>query len=272
LERPFFILNGKRHIFSVLHTPDRISNKKGIIFIHPYAEEKQRVDRIFVNLARRLCGMGHFVMRFDFSGCGDSEGDFEELSSDSQISDIRTVKSYFLEAAGIESILLFGARLGSNIAVQYAGTDREIDGLILWSPITNGAEYAETLLRNKIFSSFLDRRKKPTKERLLEELQENGRVDIDGFYLTKDYYEYLGNLNEIPKNDKLNCSGFIGITESEGKFPEKYSVLKSLFEGNGKRCSLVPTSDRLYWDQRAHYQIYSPDGLIEKTLGWIAGL
>ena len=272
MERPLYINCGNNNIFAVIHTPDNIANKKGIIFIHPYAEEKQRVDRILVNCARQLCSNGYFVMRFDFFGCGDSEGNFEELSYESQLSDLRIVTKFFVKATGVEKIFLFGVRLGSNIAIQYAGVDNNITNIILWSPIINGADYAETLIRNKIFSSFIDKRNKFTKEQIIDELNESGRVDIDGFFLTKNYYDYLNNLNDFAKYSMLNCDGFIGITITEGKFTEKYNFLAKLFEGKGKKCNLVPTDDRLYWDQRAHYQIYSPNNLIKKTLDYIVRL
>jgi len=272
MERPLFINSGNKHIFAVIHTPDNTTSKKGIIFIHPYAEEKQRVDRILVNCARQLCSKGYFVMRFDFFGCGDSEGNFEELSHESQMSDLRIVTEYFVGTTGVEKIYLFGVRLGSNIAIQYAGADNNIANIILWSPIINGADYAETLLRNKIFSSFLDKKNKITKEQIIDELNENGRVDIDGFYLTKTYYDYLNNLNNITNSSMLNCGGFIGITVTEKKLIDNYNILKNTFERNGNRCFLVSTEDRLYWDQRAHYMLYSPNNLIHKTLDHIVRL
>ena len=269
MERPLYIKSGNKHLFAVVHAPKKSKTKKGIIFVHPYAEEKQRVDRILVGLARRLCSKGWFVMRFDFFGCGDSEGNFEELSKESQLSDLQNVKKYFVEAAGAEEVCLFGVRLGANIAIQYAGVDNNITNVILWSPLINGADYAETLIRNKIFSSFMDKKNKVTREQILAELDENGRMDIDGFYLTKNYYDYLIRLNDITNSSIVNCDGFIGLTVTEGKFIEYYSSLANILERREKKCDVIATEDRLYWDQRAHYQIYSPDELIHKTLDHI---
>jgi exosortase A-associated hydrolase 2 len=272
MERSLYINSGNKHIFSVIHTPDNKTNKKGIIFIHPYAEEKQRVDRIFVNCARQLCSNGYFVMRFDFFGCGDSEGNFEELSYESQISDLRIVKNFFVGATGVENIFLFGVRLGANIAVQYAEIDNTISNIFLWSPIINGADYAETLLRNKIFSSLMDKHNKITKEQIMTDLSVNGRVDIDGFYLTKSYYDFLKDLNGFTKNSTLNFDAFIGITKEEGKFIEKYSIFTKIFKANGRKCILVPTDDKMYWLQRSQYELYFPNDLIKKTIDWMIRL
>ena len=269
MERPLYIENDNKHIFAVIHTPEKTTKKKGIIFVHPYAEEKQRVDRILVGFARRLCSKGWFVMRFDFYGCGDSEGNFEELSNETQISDLQNVKNHFVKATGVEEVCLFGVRLGANIAIQYAGMDNNITNIILWSPMLNGVGYAETLIRNKIFSGFMDKKNKVTREQILAELKENGWVDIDGFHLTKNYYDYLNHLNDITNSSIVNCDGFIGLTVTEGKFIENYSSLAKIFDRRGNKCDLVATDDRLYWDQRAHYQIYSPDNLIDRTVDYL---
>ena len=271
MERPYYIIRGNKNIFAVLHTPGSVINKKGIIFLHPYAEEKQYVDRIFVHFARLLCSRGYFVMRFDFYGCGDSEGNFEELTFESQISDIQSISNQFIRDTGIGEISLFGVRLGASIAIQYAGIDKNINNLILWSPIVNGAEYAATLLRNKIFASFAEK-KKISKENILNELYSEGRVDIDGYYLTKHYYDFLNDMNVT--NSVHVCKGnvFIGITKSESSFYGKYDFLVQQLQNNGIKCDLVTTDDKMYWNQHTFYELYFPHDLINHTLDWISQL
>ncbi len=270
MEKPSYFDGGNGKLFGVLHTPERRAGKKGVIFLHPYAEEKQRVDRILVGLARLLCANGYFAMRFDFFGCGDSEGNFEEMSRETQMSDLERAKKVFLETTGVEEVTLFGVRLGSNIAAQYAGIDPEIRNVILWSPIPDGSEYAETLLRNKIFSGFLDRRNRASKDQLMAELQQNGQIDVDGFYLTKRYYEYLSTMTSIAEGSAFHCDAFVGLTNAEGRTVETYDAFADRFRERGKTCTIFTSEDRLYWDQRAHYQLYSPEHLREATVKWIA--
>ena len=272
MERPFYIIRGNKNIFAVLHTPRSITKKKGIIFIHPYAEEKQYIDRIFVHFARLLCSRGYFVMRFDFYGCGDSEGNFEELTFESQISDIQSISNQFTRDTGIGEISLFGVRLGASIAIQYAGIDKNVSDLILWSPIVNGAEYAETLLRNKIFASFTEN-KKVSKGKILNDLHSEGRIDIGGYYLTKNYYDYLNDLNV--HNNAPFCKGkiFIGLTKSESSLNDnKYAFLVQKLQNSGNKCDFVATGDKSYLDQHAFYEWYFPHDLINNTLDWITQL
>ncbi len=269
MERALYINYENKNLFGVLHSPEHTRGRKGIIFLHPYAEEKQRVDRIFVRLARLLCSKSYFVMRFDFHNCGDSEGNFEDLTFESQISDLRNVMNLFRRDTGVEDISLFGIRLGADIAIQYAGTDNNIDKMILWSPIINGAEYAGSLIRNKVFSSLMDRNTKISKEQILGALNSEGRVDIDGFYLTKRYYDYLNNLDVYANAFKCNSDAFIGITRSENSFFDKYNSLAQKLKNGGKDCDVVLADDKIYWDQRTHYEWYFPDNLIKHTLDWI---
>jgi len=269
MESPLFINYENKNLFGVLHTPENRPSKKGIIFLHPYAEEKQRIDRIFVHMARLLCAKGYSAIRFDFYGCGDSEGNFEEVTIDSQISDLRNVRNMFVREKGIDEISLFGIRLGANIAIQYAGMDKDIEKLILWSPIINGAEYAETLIRNKIFSSLMDSKIRISKEQILSTLDSEGCVDIDGFYLTKQNYEYLNNMDAYTKSLNSSCEAFIGITKSETSIITKYESFAKKLRIIGNKCDLVLTDDKMYWDQRTHYEWYFPDNLIKQTIDWI---
>ncbi len=269
MERPLYINSGNKSVFGVLHTPEITDERKGIVFLHPYAEEKQRVDRIFVHFARLLCSKSYFVMRFDFRNCGDSEGNFEELTIDSQLSDLRNVLDVFRRDTGVEEVSLFGIRLGADIAIQYAGIDNNIDKLILWSPIINGAEYAGTLIRNKMFSSLMDKNLKISKEQIVGIINSEGRVDIDGFYMTKHFYDYLNSLEVYADPFKCNSDAFVGITKSEKSFLNRYDSLAQKLANKGKQCDVVLTDDKIYWDQRTHYEWYFPKDLIKQTLDWI---
>ena len=271
MERCSYINCRNRNIFTVLHTPENKTNKKGILFIHPYAEEKQRIDRIIVHFARILCTKGYSVMRFDFYGCGDSEGNFEELTFESQISDIQSISNIFIRDTGIEEISLFGVRLGASIALQYSEIDKNIANLILWSPIINGAGYAGTLFRNKIFASFTEN-KKISKEQILDKLHSDGRVDIDGYYFTKNFYDFLYHLDVLSNIPSYNGRAFIGITKSESSFFDKYAYFAQYLQNSGKKCDLVATNDKMYWDQRTHYEWYYPHDLINHTIDWITQL
>ena len=52
----------------------------GIVFCHPFGEEKLWTHRVFVTFARRLAAAGHAVLRFDHRANGEQMGPRHEAS------------------------------------------------------------------------------------------------------------------------------------------------------------------------------------------------
>ena len=72
----FFKNKSDEKLAGILHLPKK-KRKEGLILCHGFGSSKSA--RKFTILARYLCQKGFAVFRFDFSGHGDSEGDFEDL-------------------------------------------------------------------------------------------------------------------------------------------------------------------------------------------------
>jgi putative redox protein len=73
-----------------------------------------------VNLSRALTREGLAVLRFDFTGLGESEGDFTETTFSSTVGDLVAAAS-FLESRGMAPQLLAGHSLGGTAAIVAAG-------------------------------------------------------------------------------------------------------------------------------------------------------
>ena len=88
METPLFFKNINYKLFGVLHQPEHGELTKpslGIVFCHPFAEEKLIVHRVMVNLARRLTKEGIYCLRFDYMGHGDSDGNFEDSTIETRL-------------------------------------------------------------------------------------------------------------------------------------------------------------------------------------------
>lgn len=79
----------------------------------------------FRNISRALTSAGFGVLRFDFTGLGESEGDFADTNFSSNIQDLKAASDY-LKANYREPSLLIGHSLG-GAAVLYAAA--EIDSV-----------------------------------------------------------------------------------------------------------------------------------------------
>ena len=88
-ETPYFFSNSICQLYGVLYEPDpAIKKNTGYIFIHPFAEEMLWTQRVMVTFARELVRCGYPVLRFDFMGHGDSEGNFVDATVKTRLSDI----------------------------------------------------------------------------------------------------------------------------------------------------------------------------------------
>lgn len=101
--------------------------------------------RLYVQIGRLLAEQGVEVIRMDCFGVGDSDGDFEAASYESQLEDYRTI----VEEAGRRSptrrIALVGHSLGSSMAIRLTAERRVVRRLILLSPSCGPFSHPENL-------------------------------------------------------------------------------------------------------------------------------
>src|SRR6187200_2421224 len=79
--------NEGQKIFGILHLPEGLEYPPCVIICHGLGGNKVGHYRVYVDLAERLVQSGIAVFRFDFRGCGDSEGAFIDMSLQSEVSD-----------------------------------------------------------------------------------------------------------------------------------------------------------------------------------------
>jgi len=135
-------------LFGVYHPPGDVEERPvGIVLCYPLGQEYMRAHRAFVQMAKRLSAEGFHVLRFDFSGCGDSADpvdDGEPLHRWQD--DIGVAIEELVEGCGVEQIVLCGLRLGASLATLAAAARGGVDGLVLWDPIPRGAPYLDGLV------------------------------------------------------------------------------------------------------------------------------
>jgi exosortase A-associated hydrolase 2 len=269
MERAFYFENDMKRLFAFLHSPDDGRGNGGIIFCHPYGEEKQLSYRVFVRFARELCLRGFHVLRFDCYGYGDSEGNFEEATLETQIAD--TIKAIdLLEVQfGIRKVSLLGLRWGGTVAALAAEQDSRIESLILWSPIINGKEYLDELIRKEMLSNLVNKVARVSKDLIFEEFKSKGLINIEGHNLTMGSFEEISGIDLTALASRFKGTAFMAATKDIPRVHQSLETLSEIYKKNGVFCELNLVDDRIFWDWESFWVWYMPEQLYEVTLNWI---
>jgi len=130
-EHPFILRTPHAHLSAVLH---RVPGRRLVILCHGFTGAKTASDRLFVQTARALQKAGLNALRFDFMGSGDSSGDFNQMSPNTEIQDALDVLAWARRR--YQKIALLGLSFGGATAIcaAYQAKVRP-DALLTWSSV-----------------------------------------------------------------------------------------------------------------------------------------
>jgi uncharacterized protein len=144
---PFYFGTAGKQLFGCYHAPQsRVARDSAVILCYPMAQEYIRSHRTYRQLAYHLSKFGFPVLRFDFYGCGDSEGNCEEGRIDQWLTDIGSAISEIRHRHGSVKICLVGLRLGGTLSMVVGAERDDIEGMVLWDPVVSGMNYIEELV------------------------------------------------------------------------------------------------------------------------------
>ena len=109
-----------------LHLPET-QNRLGFVLGHCFT--CSRHTRVLIDLSDTLAGLGLSVLRFDFSGNGQSQGRFEDSTYTKQIGEM-TAAVGFMKQRGAEQLLVGGHSMGAMVSLFTASEKGEIAGVI----------------------------------------------------------------------------------------------------------------------------------------------
>jgi putative redox protein len=128
-----------------------------IIFCHCFTCSKETITTF--RLSRLLAEQGYGVMRFDFTGLGNSEGKFSDTTFSSTQDDLRSAIT-FLKEHHQKPAFLMGHSLGGTTALSIAQDYEHVKGIVtVASPsepehVLHHFGHALTLLEQNIAASF----------------------------------------------------------------------------------------------------------------------
>jgi len=127
-------------LFGILHLPEgRAAGDTAIVILSPGIKSRVAPHRLYVKMARKFVEAGYPVLRFDFYGLGDSEGEVEvEQTADlygsiqvgRYVDDTLAALDWLESEHGIGRFILSGL-CGGAITGLFAGArDRRVDAII----------------------------------------------------------------------------------------------------------------------------------------------
>jgi len=105
-----------------------------LVFCHGLHSDK---SGSYEGRAERAVEAGYNAVRFDFRGCGESDGDFAEGTLSGRIADLEAVLAHFDPPA----VVLFGSSFGGAVAFHAAVDDDRVDAVATRAPVTDTAVF-----------------------------------------------------------------------------------------------------------------------------------
>ncbi|MFS0753712.1 hydrolase 1, exosortase A system-associated [Noviherbaspirillum sp. 1P10PC] len=144
-------------LYGVLSLPAAMpASARGVVLVVGGPQYRVGSHRQFTLLARELAAQGVPVLRFDYRGMGDSEGelrDFADVEPDLRAA----IDAFFAEVPGTTEVVLWGLCDAASAAMFYAHQDRRVTGMVLlnpWARTEEGA--ARAYLRHYYLKRLFD--------------------------------------------------------------------------------------------------------------------
>jgi pimeloyl-ACP methyl ester carboxylesterase len=150
IQTPFFFGPSNQQIFASYHPPVGGGGQVLTVICPPLFNEYMRTQLALRELAISLAERGQHVLRFDYRGTGDSFGDLGEVAVSDWIEDIALAVREGRELSGSSVVQLLGVRAGALLACRSAGASNDVQRLVLWDPVPDGAGYLQALRRIQV--------------------------------------------------------------------------------------------------------------------------
>jgi pimeloyl-ACP methyl ester carboxylesterase len=240
-----------------------------ILICAPHFEEKLWAHRVLVDAARRASARGHTTLRFDVSGHGDSDGEFEDFSLEDFEADAVEAWNLLRDRAGAAPVAL-GLRLGGTLAAKVAA--RLGGRAVMWEPILDLPAWLQDMLRANLtfqirhFGKVLKNR-----AQLASEITAGATVTLDGYGLTPAFFRSAAAASGW--QDAVfpgRCEGVLAVA-FRGRGVGPSAALENAgarWTAAGTRCAVQIVDEEAIWTDVRRYRTQAP-ALVDATLGWI---
>jgi dienelactone hydrolase len=132
--------SGETELRGILHTPDRERREVGVVLLCPGYKHRVGQNRLYIRIARNLSTEGYYVLRFDFHGLGESEGEIERcmfgefwrfVQTGGFVSDTLAAVDFLKTKTDVSRVVLMGLCGGAITGLIAGAREPRVDGLVL---------------------------------------------------------------------------------------------------------------------------------------------
>jgi len=189
---PFYFGDSARPLFGIYSPANPARDRqKALLVCPPIFQDYMRSHRTLKNLAVDLSGRGIHVLRFDYYGCGDSAGSWEDSSIEEWVSNIELAAEELQAMSMVDNLSFLGVRLGATLLANAKLENFPSKKIALWDPILDGKKYLETLVNLQMDLVEDNNRFKLSRKSYLDEHD----MELIGYPISAEAKAQLANLS-----------------------------------------------------------------------------
>jgi len=243
----FFFGDRETSLFGCLHSSDAVgAHATGVVLCPPLGFEYHRSHRAFRTLGKQLAKKGCPVLRFDYTGCGDSSGDDDDIRLPRLVEDIALSIRELRIRTKVRRVVLVGRRLGGSLAALAAAHSGDVDGVVLWDPVVQGASFLEEMeeVHREWVTNY--RGRVSVRQQEPEELVRDAgdALEAVGFRFHPEFVAQLAELDLLSLTSRPGRAVLLVDTDPK----ERSARLDAHFEDLGSTVSRRVCADKDSWD------------------------
>jgi alpha-beta hydrolase superfamily lysophospholipase len=210
--QPIYFKSGGETLFGWLHLPpENLRSDRGIVICKPFGYEAICAHASIRAFANACASAGAAVLRFDYTGTGDSSGADSHADEISQwCDDIGAAMETLRRTCHVGRMGLLGVRFGALLAALAAADDSRVEDLIAVAPIVSGRRYLRELRAFQATSS--SEAQSPSEHaaaRDRDHFQSGGAIEVTGFSLSRASVDRLEITDLLGSGQRALASALI---------------------------------------------------------------
>lgn len=268
------VFENRQHmkLFGILHEPESAIRKStAIVLLSPGVKMRVAPHGMYTKMARHYVAQGYTVLRFDFYGLGDAEGEIEmdklssvynSIQTGRYIDDTKDALDWLQANYGISDFIVGGLCGGAITGMMAAENDKRIKGLIsLGIPVTLdvGDENRHKHLSNgqlsQLRSGYIQNLFKWKSWLRLITFQSDFRV------LYKSISQLIKKKSLTPVKNVKSSEATVNRLVNDNTNPKFAPAFMSMLKTSRPMLHIFSGADRLGWEFEEKFAVHYKDQL-----------